>query len=194
MSYLTDTGSPIRWEKLATWWADCSHDLHGHSSENWPQGNREQWTLELKSNCTWNNQEDTDQTTDDQFQDDVGADCAVSACRPLPQPIKALAPWLSVGGFGLWTRVPPSLPIPNCWHLKLSKRFCPSTWLLYWLLRGEHRTPVSVMLLQLGIWDKGCQDPHGCIPATPEMQYEQSQLLWLKTTVVTPSTFYLEKF
>ena len=128
------------------------------------------------------------------FKMTVGADHAVSACRPLPQPIKALAPWLSVGGFGLWTRVPCSPPIPSCWHLKLSKLSCPSAWLLYWLLSGEHQTPVSVMLLQLGIWDKVVKDLCGCIPATPEMQYEQSQLLWLKTTVVTPPIFYLEKF
>ena len=38
----------------------------------------------------------------------VRADCAVSACSPLPASIKALAHWLSVGGVGLWTGLCPS--------------------------------------------------------------------------------------
>ena len=37
----------------------------------------------------------------------VRADCAVSACSPLPASIKALAHWLSVGGVGLWTGLCP---------------------------------------------------------------------------------------
>ena len=31
--------------------------------------NENKWTLELKVNCIDNNQDDTDQTSDDQFQD-----------------------------------------------------------------------------------------------------------------------------
>ena len=45
MSCLTDTVSLIRWKKLAPWWPDRSHDLRSRNSENWPQGNRETWTL-----------------------------------------------------------------------------------------------------------------------------------------------------
>ena len=82
MSCLIDTGSPIRWKKLTPWWPDCSHDLCGRNSENWPQGNRETWTLELKINCTWNNQDDAGQTPMTSFRMTVRADCAVSACRP----------------------------------------------------------------------------------------------------------------
>ena len=41
-----------------------------YSSENWPQRNGNKWTLELMINCTWNNQDDAGQTTDDWFQDD----------------------------------------------------------------------------------------------------------------------------
>ena len=45
----------------------------------------------------------------------VRADCVASACSPLPQPIKGLAP-LNVGerGVSLWTGAPP--PVPNCRH------------------------------------------------------------------------------
>ena len=32
--------------------------------------NENKWTLDLKVNCIDNNQDDTDQTSDDQFQDD----------------------------------------------------------------------------------------------------------------------------
>ena len=42
------------------------------------------------------------------FKMTVRADCAVSACSLLPQPIKALAHQLGVGwGIGLWTGVCP---------------------------------------------------------------------------------------
>ena len=54
-----------------------SCDRNCHNSENWPQGNRNRPTVELKINCTWNNQDDADQTTDDQFQDD----CQSWLCR-----------------------------------------------------------------------------------------------------------------
>ena len=38
----------------------------------------------------------------------VRADCAVSACSPVPLSIKVLAHLLSVGGISLWTDVHPS--------------------------------------------------------------------------------------
>ena len=45
------------------------------------------------------------------FKMTVRASCAVSACGPLPPPIKALAHWLSVGRVGLWIGFrPPPLP------------------------------------------------------------------------------------
>ena len=46
------------------------------------------------------------------FKMTVRAACAVPARSPLPLPIKALAPWLSLGGVGLWTGVHPS-PAPT---------------------------------------------------------------------------------
>ena len=39
-----------------------SHDISCHS-ENWPQRNGNKMVLELKTNCTEDNQDDSDQTT-----------------------------------------------------------------------------------------------------------------------------------
>ena len=83
----------------------------------------------------------------------VRADCTVSACSPLPQPIKALTFSLSGG----WEasqpldRCPPSPP--SCWHLKWSKLSFPPTWPVYWLLGSEqlHPTPfgnITIILLR----------------------------------------------
>ena len=47
-----DTENPTRWKKLTIWEPDCSHDINCQSSENWPQRNRNNPTLELKTNCT----------------------------------------------------------------------------------------------------------------------------------------------
>ena len=44
------------------------------------------------------------------FKRTVRADYTVSACSPLPQPIKVLAHWLSVEGVSLWTGVPTQPP------------------------------------------------------------------------------------
>ena len=49
---------------------DCRHDISCHNVKNWPQRNGNKSTLELKINCTLNDQDDTAQTTDDQFQED----------------------------------------------------------------------------------------------------------------------------
>ena len=81
-----------------------------YNSRSWPQRNGNKWTLELKVNCPWSNQDDTGQSTDDQFEDDcqIRDDCAVSACSPLLLSVKACAPLVaSWGAVGLWTDVPP---------------------------------------------------------------------------------------
>ena len=44
--------NPHQVENLATWWPDSSHDISCHSSKNWPQGNGNKLTLELKINHT----------------------------------------------------------------------------------------------------------------------------------------------
>ena len=43
--------NPTSWKKLTTWWPDYSHDISCHNSENWPQGNGNKPTLELKIHC-----------------------------------------------------------------------------------------------------------------------------------------------
>ena len=65
---LINTFTFFGWESLTTWW--LYHDISCYNSENWPQRNREKWTLELKINCTWSHQDDSGQTTIDQFEDD----------------------------------------------------------------------------------------------------------------------------
>ena len=88
-----------------TWWSDCSHDINCHISENWPQ--------EMVTNQLWNGRLTVPKTTKMMlvrppminFKMTVRADYVVSACSPLPQPIKALALclWREVGRLGLWT-------------------------------------------------------------------------------------------
>ena len=48
MSCLIDTETPIRWKKLTTWRPDYTHDISCHNSENWPQRNGNNLSLELK--------------------------------------------------------------------------------------------------------------------------------------------------
>ena len=55
LSCFADTETPTRWKKLTTWWPDSSCDINCsilHNSENWPQGNGNKPTPELKINCT----------------------------------------------------------------------------------------------------------------------------------------------
>ena len=84
---LIDTESPIRGRKLTTWWADYRHDISCHNSEKWPQGNGSKpapyWRLTVLK---------TVKTTlirplMTSFKT-ARADCAVSACSPLPTPLK----------------------------------------------------------------------------------------------------------
>ena len=82
---------------LSTWWPDYSHDLSCHNSENWLQRNGNKLTLKLKINylkqsrwCLsdhwWLISRWPSELT------------GLSACCPLPQPIKAIAHWLGVMG------------------------------------------------------------------------------------------------
>ena len=72
----------------------------------------------------------------------VRADCAVSACSPLPLSMKAVVYRLSVGGdASLQTGVHLLLPLspnphPGCWHPKQSKLSFTLMLHLYWLLNG----------------------------------------------------------
>ena len=51
---------------------DCTHKKSCHNSEDWPQRNGNKWTLEQKTNYTWNDQDDTDQTGE-QYEDGCGS-------------------------------------------------------------------------------------------------------------------------
>lgn len=76
------------------------------SSKTWSQGSGNKLTLELKTNCTEKNQDDTDQATKDPFQ-------VCSCMQPPPSAYNTFVPWLSDGGDGLWTGVcPPQHPTP----------------------------------------------------------------------------------
>ena len=81
------------WHKLPQFWELASRSVNKQ-------------ILELKINCTLNNQDDAGQTTDNQFEDDCQSWLAISASRPLRLSIKALvtldASW---GKVGLWTDV-----------------------------------------------------------------------------------------
>ena len=85
MSCVVEAETPTRWKKLTTWEPDCSHDISCHSSENWHQRNGDKPTLELKTDCAYDNQDDAGQTTCDQFQDD----CQSWPCCFCKEPMKA---------------------------------------------------------------------------------------------------------
>lgn len=85
------------------WWPDCSHDISVYISDNWPQRNGNKLNMELKINCTQNNQNDMVLTTDDQFQNDCQS--WLTTCGPLPLSIKDFSHWLSVGGGCIWTGI-----------------------------------------------------------------------------------------
>ena len=119
-----------------------------HNSENWPQRNGNKRTLELKINCTYNNQDETDQTTKDQFEMTVRDDCAVSACSsPHQTPVYKCSHPLLFGGwgksaFGQMSATPGPLPFSCC--LKQSKFSFPPSWPAYWLLSGEQSDTLCV--------------------------------------------------
>ena len=112
-----------------------------YNSRSWPQRNRNKWTLELKVNCPWSNQDDTGQSTDDQFEDDcqIRDDCAVSACSPLLS-VKALAPLVaSWGGVGRWTDVRPS-PLPlvaSIWNEATFPFHQPGMFIGFWAVSSQ---------------------------------------------------------
>ena len=62
--------NPQQVQKLTTRRPDWHQDISGHHSENWPQANGSKPTLEGKTNRTYKNQDDTDQTTGGLLQHD----------------------------------------------------------------------------------------------------------------------------
>ena len=67
------------------------------------------------------------------------ADCALSACYPLLQPIKALAYWFRVcrsWAFGQVSSLPHQLPAT-----KVKRTFFPTNLAFYWLLSSKQLAP-----------------------------------------------------
>ena len=56
----------------------------------------------------------------------VTADCAVSACSPLPPSLKPLAHWLSVGGESAFGQESPTLTLPKLPASKIKQTFLSS--------------------------------------------------------------------
>ena len=69
-----------------------SPDISCHNSKNWPRGNGNKLTLELKTNCAEDNQDDTGQTTDDQLEDDCQSGLCWFCMLPPPSDYKSSCP------------------------------------------------------------------------------------------------------
>ena len=76
------------------------------------------------------------------FKETIRADCTISACRPLPLSIKALAHRLSVQGVSLLLGIcpPPGTLLVASIQSKANFPFHQSH-LVYWLLRGQLLDP-----------------------------------------------------
>ena len=87
-----------------------------HILENWPQRNQNKLTLELKINCTSNSQDDTAQTTNDQFQDDCQSQPCCFCVQHISSVYESTSPVnVSVqGGGGGGRPLDRSPPSPHC--------------------------------------------------------------------------------
>ena len=80
-----------------------------------------------------------------------------------------------------------------------------TSWIWAEALKGPDESLLSFLFAtESQVPSRGCfysvdsgiilQSPSGPVAAAPDRQCAQNRLLWLKTTVVIPPTFYLEKF
>lgn len=101
----------------------------------------------------------------------------------------------------LFIRVKKSIPE----KLKLSTCFKGERSIWAEALKGPDESLLSFLFAtESQVPSRGCvysvdsgiilQSPSGPVAAAPDRQCAQTRLLWLKTTVVIPPTFYLEKF
>ena len=138
-------------KKLTTWWPDCTHDISCHNSESWPQRNWNKPTLKI--NCASSRWCWLDLCMTN-FKMSIRAVCAGFACSPLLPPIKALAHWSPVGGFGLWTGVclsfplTPLHPVAGIWQ-KANLPF-HQPWLFIGFRASGSQTTLSVSLMHAG--------------------------------------------
>lgn len=120
-------------KNLTSWWPDCSHDVSCHSSKTGLREMENMLTLELKSNCSQNNQDDTVQTVTINFKITIRTDFAISLYSPLYMSKKFL-PTLSVreSAFGQLFALTSSVA-----SIQNKTKFSSSIWHFYWLLSSE---------------------------------------------------------
>ena len=129
------------WKKLITWWAECSYDMRCHNSENWPQQNGIELTLELRINCTQNSWDDTIRPWHDQFEDDCQSWLLFLHVAPLLLSIKALAP-LAATGQGRRSRLldkclSPSPPVVSIWNKANFPFYQPGLFIGFWAVSSQ---------------------------------------------------------
>ena len=141
--------SPHHVEEVTYMMTDCSHDISCHNSKNWPQRNGNKSTLELKINRTLNDQDDTGQTTDDQFQEDYQNWLCCFCLEPPPSAYKkksscslivSAEAGVEVGGHWPLDRQP-TKPLPIARIQNKAAFPFPPTWPLHWLLSSEQSDP-----------------------------------------------------
>ena len=128
---------PHGWKKLTAPWPDCSHDMSGHNSKNWPQGIGKKLTLELKIYWIWNNQDDACQTSTWPTSGWLSELTAVSAGSPSLSLWWFLPPACRWRAVSLWTDVCPSSPAASVW----SKANLPPALPVHWLLSTKEPDP-----------------------------------------------------
>ena len=96
LAFSIDTETPIRWTKLTMRWADYSHDISCYNPKNWPKDVGTNWSLKWRLSTLKTIKMALIRPPRTKFKMIVRVDCAVSAFRSLPQPIKSLAHSLSV--------------------------------------------------------------------------------------------------
>ena len=122
------------------------HDISCYNSENRPQRNGDKWTLKLKINCTWNNQDDSGQPPLTNLKMTVRVDYTVSVGSPVLLSIKTLAPLVVRGG----VVVGGSQPLDRCLHP-------PPTVAGFW---NKANFPFHKTGLFIGLWAETSQTPH----------------------------------
>ena len=141
--------------------SDCSHDINCHNSEDWPQ--------EMETNWPWNWRLTACKTIKvplvrppmTNFKT-VRADCAVSACSPLP-----LAHWLSVGRVNLWTGPAFLYPAASI-HSKASFPFHqPCVFISFWVVSSQTPLLVTQGVLERK-WPTPAKEPVSC--GEPDLQ------------------------
>ena len=143
---------PRPWQKPPPFWEPASRN-----------GNKP--TPELKTNCTWNDQDDTRQTTDDRSQDACQSWRCCFCLQPPPSDCESSCPNGGRDRKGERGLPPPEVPAR---HLKHSKLSVPPTRPLYGLLSSQ--TPLLVTKWSLQ-WQSAP-------PPTPSVEKREAERLY----------------